>query len=105
MVKGTIGSKIIGQEGSGNKPLRKERSDKKGRINTPLDKQIIVALEEYAFACGIPKTHLMADIIEYWMKDRKFLENWYKRYQDRRKDIVFTTVNGENGFYLTDREG
>lgn len=50
MIKEEVGSTIIGEKIVGNKKVRKERSDKKIRVNTPLNKETVKLLEDYAFA-------------------------------------------------------
>lgn len=58
---------------------RKERSDKRERVNITTDKDTHEKLRRLAFACGVSKTALMADIANIVLNN----ENWVNFIQDK----------------------
>jgi hypothetical protein len=66
---------------------RKERSDKKVRVNTSLNQDSHHKLERLAFAVGMPKTVLGAEFIELCLNNPniiEYIQKIYKPSEDRR---------------------
>jgi hypothetical protein len=75
---------------------RKERSDKRIRVNAGLSQDDHTKLERLAFATRMPKTILAAELIHFCLNNEHMIEYIQKRYKapdDRR--IIPIISNGK----------
>lgn len=100
MIKGRVGRTewVEGKVLRPNQPLphRKPRSDKKIRVNTPIDLDTHELLRQLAFKLRLSKTHMMAEIVEIMLRNPAFI-NWVQDEHRIPKEerIIPATVDGK----------
>lgn len=76
--------------------MRKERSDKKIRVNPSLDKDTHAKLKRLALACDIPKTKLAEEIIKLAVNNPSLIEHVQKKFNAADEFRVIPIVaNGQ----------
>jgi hypothetical protein len=84
---------------------RTERSDKKIRVNSSLDKSVHEKLDRLALACGVSKTGLAAYLVELCLHN----ENIVNFVQDQHKEssrfrVIPSKADGELNFIFVEKK-
>lgn len=76
--------------------IRKERSDKKTRVNSSLDQDTHRKLKKLAISCGMTKTMLAAKIIEMAVNNESVIDWFQKKYNtDDDYRIIPVKIQGK----------
>lgn len=75
--------------------MRKERSDKKIRVNPPLDKETHDLLCRLALACGLTKTAMAEQIISIAVRTEDFVHHLQNINDAERFRIITARVEGK----------
>ncbi|OJT66836.1 hypothetical protein [Bacillus licheniformis] len=76
--------------------IRKERSDKKTRVNSSLDQDTHRKLKKLAISCGMTKTMLAAEIIEMAVNNESVIDWFQKKYNtDDDYRIIPVKIQGK----------
>jgi hypothetical protein len=94
MIDVRIGERVKQHYSNTNTKQRKERKDKKIRVNCPIDQESHDLLKRLALACNITKTQLMAEITEIMLRSPQFLD-WFQTMKKADKYRVIPVK--ENG--------
>lgn len=84
---------------------RKERSDKKHRVNPALPQNVHEKLDRLATAIGITKTSLAGELIELCLNNSGVIDFIQSKYKDSsRFRIIPSNVNGEIKFIFAEKQ-
>ncbi|RKD26394.1 hypothetical protein BEP19_17060 [Ammoniphilus oxalaticus] len=84
---------------------RPERSNKKIRVNSSLDKAVHEKLDRLAMACGTTKTALAAYLVDLCLENENIINYVQDQYQDTsRFRIIPTKIEGRIKFVFTEKK-
>jgi hypothetical protein len=83
---------------------RKERSDKKIRVNASFTNPVHDKLDRLAAACGTTKTELAAYLVELCLNDENIVNHVQFKHRDKaRYRIIPSRVDGELKFIFAEK--